>query len=473
MTGAARGRGWALRVALLLAGTALGLGLVELGARGLGLAPQTKSLGLDALDTAYRRSDNPVLGFELKPGYRSDTPDFVTTYPFINEHGQRDRSRSLEKPPGVRRVLVLGDSVVEGSGVRDLQDTIPGQLASLLGDDVEVLNFGVSGYCTLAEVELLEERGLAFSPDVVVVVFVENDFDNFNTLLMDLAVSQPARPWERWLFLNSDLVRTLALRFGWFGVTPPGDPFDRMRDAIGGQNVVDGLARLRALAEREGFVPLVGIWPHFSFDVVTDPHPMGDGSGDLVVERLARTAGIPTFRFSDAYREHHRTLAETTPRAAYSVQSDTMHPTPLAARVAAEALRAEIARAVAAGLPAPTPVDESAVELARIKGARAPERFKIEANRGTLLASRGEYEAAIEAFERALEEEISPGWQATLYYNLGNAARLAGDSERARAAYRRAVVLRPNQTPAKFRLSQLDAAQAEEVPDGVPTTEQD
>ena len=268
-------------------------------------------------------------------------------------------------------------------------------------------------------------------------------------------------------------MRALALRLGGFGVTPPGDPFDRMRDAIGGQNVVDGFARLRELAEREGFVPLVGIWPHFSAEVVTDPHSMGDGSGDLVVERLARTAGIPTFRFSAAYRAHLGTLEGTTPRVADSVLSDTMHPTPLAARVAAEVLRDAIGRAVAAGLPAPVPVDESAVELARIKGARAPERFKLEANRGTFLASRGEYDAAIEAFERALEEEVSPGWQATLYYNLGNAAQGAGETERARAAYRRAVALRPNLTPAKFRLSQLDAAQAEEVSHGAPPTEQD
>ena len=31
-----------------------------------------------------------------------------------------------------------------------------------------------------AEIELLETKGLAFEPDVVVLVFVENDFDNFN-----------------------------------------------------------------------------------------------------------------------------------------------------------------------------------------------------------------------------------------------------------------------------------------------------
>ena len=53
-----------------------------------------------------------------------------------------------------------------------------------------------------------------------------------------------------------------------------------MRRALGGQNVVDGLERLRRLAETRGFIPLIGVWPHFADDVVMDPHPMEDGSGD-------------------------------------------------------------------------------------------------------------------------------------------------------------------------------------------------
>ena len=76
---------------------------------------------------------------------------------------------------------MLGDSVVEGVGLRDLDDTVSRQLEKLYPDGrTEVLNFGVSAYCTLAEVELLEVKGLAFDPDVVILVFVENDYLNFN-----------------------------------------------------------------------------------------------------------------------------------------------------------------------------------------------------------------------------------------------------------------------------------------------------
>ena len=46
--------------------------------------------------------------------------------------------------------------------------------------DVQVLNVAVIGYCTRAEVELLKVKGLQYDPDEVILVFVENDFDNFN-----------------------------------------------------------------------------------------------------------------------------------------------------------------------------------------------------------------------------------------------------------------------------------------------------
>jgi len=450
--------GRAGRWAVLLGSTLLGLAVLEAGVRGFGLAPATKSLGLGADHSAYQRSDNPLLGFELKPGYRNASPDYTTSYPFTNAHGQRDREHEIEKPAGVRRVLLLGDSVVEGSGVRELDDTIGGQLQQQLGAGSEVLNFGVSGYCTRAEIELLETKGLAFDPDVVVVVFVENDFDNFNTQLTDLAVQAPESAAARWAFHRSALFRLLSLRLAWFGVTPSEDPFERMRSALGDQNVVDGLQRLSELAETEGFMAMLGVWPHFATDGVTDPHPMGDGSGALVVERLAEGLGIPTFRFSDTFRrDFEQRAGPGTPRSLYTVQSDTMHPNPLAASVAASAIVQSLAvttRRVAA--PAGSgEVDAAALDLARAKGEREPERFKIHANVGNELAARGDFAAAIEAFERALAEEQSDGWRAVHHYNLGLAAENAGDHERAKLAYRTAVALRPDQTPAAARLRRL------------------
>ncbi|MGY8688937.1 MAG: hypothetical protein ACKVHP_14540, partial [Verrucomicrobiales bacterium] len=42
------------------------------------------------------------------------------------------------------------------------------------------------------------------------------------------------------------------------------------KDAIGDNNVVDGFKRLRALADREGFQPLIAIWPRFLDDAIVE-----------------------------------------------------------------------------------------------------------------------------------------------------------------------------------------------------------
>ena len=82
---------------------------------------------------------------------------------------------------GSDEFILLGDSVVEGDGIRirQVDDLISRQLEMLYGDGTQVLNFAVSAYSTLAEVELLRVKGLQFNPDTVVLIFVENDFDNF------------------------------------------------------------------------------------------------------------------------------------------------------------------------------------------------------------------------------------------------------------------------------------------------------
>jgi len=164
------------RLALLAISSLLALGLAEAVVRITGRAPEVKVMGFEQQGTVYRRSTNPLLGFEMKPNYRNDHADYSMSFPFTNSYGQRDVEREIEKPPGVRRILLLGDSVVEGHGIRDLDQTMSRQLEELFGDDgaTEVLNFGVSGYCTLAEVELLEVKGLAFEPDIVILVFVSD-----------------------------------------------------------------------------------------------------------------------------------------------------------------------------------------------------------------------------------------------------------------------------------------------------------
>ncbi|MBL4771541.1 MAG: hypothetical protein JKY61_10460, partial [Planctomycetes bacterium] len=74
---------------------------------------------------------------------------------------------SLEKPAGVTRVVCLGDSHTWGDGV-DASETWPAQLQERAGEDVQVMNCGVTGYDTLQEALWYERYVEAFDPDVVI-----------------------------------------------------------------------------------------------------------------------------------------------------------------------------------------------------------------------------------------------------------------------------------------------------------------
>lgn len=94
-----------------------------------------------------------------------------------NSEGLRDAEHSHEKPAGRTRVLMLGDSFVLGWGVAE-EDGIPRNLDRMLnrdGNAYEVINMGVGNYNTAMEADLFEWKGLAFHPDIVVLVYFVND----------------------------------------------------------------------------------------------------------------------------------------------------------------------------------------------------------------------------------------------------------------------------------------------------------
>ncbi len=289
-----------LAVCATLLALLLGEGLVRV----LGQAPAMKPIQLSSYDCIYRRSTNPILGFELKANYRSDDPDFVQTYERTNDHGQRDRERSLRKPDGVTRILLLGDSVVEGYGLRE-SEILSRQLEDLYTDgSTEVLNFGVSAYCTRAEVELLEKKGLHFDPDLVVLVFVENDFDNFNREAFPLGGTIDRPALVKTLFKRSQLFRLASVQLNLFQFGAEADPVRWNQDAIGDNNVAEGLARFRELADRHGFKPLIAIWPRFLNERIVDVCFMPQDSEQLVIEQLAALYKIPSVRLSTFFQRH-------------------------------------------------------------------------------------------------------------------------------------------------------------------------
>jgi lysophospholipase L1-like esterase len=126
-----------------------------------------------------------------QPGtsYRHKSPD-VEVWFHINGQGLRaDRDYPKEKPPGVKRIVTLGDSFTIGYEV-DVEDCFSSVLERTLrerGHEVEVLNAGVSGYSNAEECLYLERELLQYDPDVVVLSFYTNDIqDNLRTELFRL-----------------------------------------------------------------------------------------------------------------------------------------------------------------------------------------------------------------------------------------------------------------------------------------------
>ncbi|TAN44932.1 MAG: hypothetical protein EPN22_04705 [Nitrospirae bacterium] len=88
-----------------------------------------------------------------------------------NNQGLRmQKDTAYEKPAGIRRILLIGDSFFWGYGVND-KEVISEVLQNKFGKGVEALNGSVTGYGTDQELLWLTEEGLKYKPDIVVLGF--------------------------------------------------------------------------------------------------------------------------------------------------------------------------------------------------------------------------------------------------------------------------------------------------------------
>lgn len=140
--------------------------------------------------------------------------DSCLTYA-VNNVGVRDHDYAVEKPPGVKRLVILGDSFAFGEGVR-LQHRFSTLLEKRLVDaglKVEVLNFSVGGWGTRDEISYLEHVGMMFDPDLVLVAYVLNDADYAGGLdVWQNFTSQYEKSWLRFSSLLSFAYARLGQR---------------------------------------------------------------------------------------------------------------------------------------------------------------------------------------------------------------------------------------------------------------------
>jgi hypothetical protein len=159
-------------------------------------------LALRALDPDYfyrlhaEESSNVYserYGWELRKGFRGIDFGKMAS---VNRQGYRGREHDRARTPGRMRVVMVGDSIGYGAGVED------GETFSALLDSadrkLEVVNLSVGGYGTDQELLMLEDRGLRYAPEVVVLNFcVFSDFVD-NSLPAALFDARQPKPYFTW-----------------------------------------------------------------------------------------------------------------------------------------------------------------------------------------------------------------------------------------------------------------------------------
>jgi len=125
--------------------------------------------------------EDDLILYRHKPGI---TRKYQQECVSINSFGLRDSEIDKDKETTIR-LLLLGDSVTFGWGVNQ-KEIFPEVLERLLNQnsttEIEVINAGVGGYNTYQETQYFLNEGIYFNPDMLVLVFVENDFEVQNTI---------------------------------------------------------------------------------------------------------------------------------------------------------------------------------------------------------------------------------------------------------------------------------------------------
>lgn len=98
-----------------------------------------------------------------------------------NSKGIRaDEEIPYEKPAGLRRIVVLGDSFGMGYEV-NIEDSFLNRMKDNLamhGKKIQIVNLSVSGHGTAEELIMLKNEGIKYHPDLVLLCWHVTDFDD-------------------------------------------------------------------------------------------------------------------------------------------------------------------------------------------------------------------------------------------------------------------------------------------------------
>ncbi|MGN7611563.1 SGNH/GDSL hydrolase family protein, partial [Magnetococcales bacterium HHB-1] len=124
-----------------------------------------------------KKADNPLLGHEHVPHFQAF---LMGADVHINSKKLRDREFDYQKPEQTFRILMLGDSVTFGWGVR-VQDTVSKLLEHALNAKpdrkhaFEVINTGVGNYNTQMQTDYFFSEGYKYQPNLILLNYFIND----------------------------------------------------------------------------------------------------------------------------------------------------------------------------------------------------------------------------------------------------------------------------------------------------------
>ena len=131
---------------------------------------------MSALDTKPYVEPDALLGYRYTPHARLRLPrpgggDYEIA---VNADGIRsDRDYAPARPPGVQRIIVLGDSMAAGQFVSNSQRFT--ELLERRNPNLEVINLALEGSGTDQQVLLYEHVGLKYEHDLVILLpFLQN-----------------------------------------------------------------------------------------------------------------------------------------------------------------------------------------------------------------------------------------------------------------------------------------------------------
>jgi lysophospholipase L1-like esterase len=330
----------AQQLLLSLAAVLVSLLAAELLIRATGAAPKVYAIQKGR----FRLAKNPKLGYEPAPvDYRGNELAFYDYLGASNREGFRDVDHAVAKPPGVYRIVVLGDSIAAGLHVDRYEDIFPPLLEKLLtekGLKAEVINLAVSGYNTQQEVEMLAEKGLRYRPDLVLLAYSLSsrehiDGDILKTLL-DEERAKGGLAGAR-VEANPILVGSALYRFLRFRVFHPraqhvadvgaAESEQKYLDLVSGDTVAEYFGVLRNLSQEHGFAVLVAVFPRF----VRTFSYYKFGEQHRFAHELAEKNG---FHLVDLLEP----LARCRAASATPIELDNFHPSAYGHRCAAEAI---------------------------------------------------------------------------------------------------------------------------------------